>query len=322
MFNGCGFFDMSGDHLDISFRRTEEHWVIMTPKGSIRFTNFEIGDPVSGPNILLGSHETRIGEVVEWCKADPLHCHGSDHFRATANGDEAAGYYLIGNGLKIDKFPGGSFSFQEAGVIYREIPGQNSNIWLLHVVADRRGNPPIIPWESDRKTLFFSGNPNDRPLPEGAAYPDPLGLKGIPAVKTSLGPVDPDGYVNGSFSDLARRKTAGSPHIVEQGFIGDRATGPVVLLLKSDPGSLVSPPSRCGTERLLFVVKGSCRIGDADYRPGDVRIQRMDVLMPEMRVGDKGLEAVIIVADRRMPVQPSVIDSGAIDWAWNATLVN
>ena len=66
--------------------------------------------------------------------------------------------------------------------------------WRPDILDARcRGNPPIIPWESDLETLFFSGNPNDRPLPEGASYPDPLGPNGIPAISTSLGSVDSDG---------------------------------------------------------------------------------------------------------------------------------
>jgi hypothetical protein len=318
MFNGCGFHDMEGDFVDISFRNTEKNWVVMTPKGSIKFTNFEMGDPVSGPNVLLGYEHSKMGELVDWTKFDPLHSHGSDHFRAVTAAPENAGSQLIGNGIKIHKITPGTFSFQEAGVIYREIPEKNSNVWLLHFVADRRGNRGIIKWESDRETLAYSGNPNDIPLADDETYPDGLGRTGIPAISTTLGPVDSDGYLHGVFADLSARKKANAKHAVEKAFLGDRITGPVILLIKSDPNSVLSPPSQCGTERLLCVIKGSCRVGEAAYQAGDLRVQRMESTMPEIRVGKDGMEAVIIVGDRRKPVEVSAPDDAAIDWTWDA----
>lgn len=309
MFNGYEALTLTDEYLDLSFSNAEKPWTIMTEGGSIRFVTFDIGDPWSGPTVLLGYLNTKTDEVIDWSRVDPLHCHGSDHFRATASGN-----YLLGDGIQIHEVPAGGFSFQEAGVFYRELPDEDTMVWLLHVVGDRRGIRAFLPWHTDRAALVYSGNPNDIPLNKGETYIDGLGERGIPAITTSMGSCT-DGYLNGTIEELRASEAGSNKHAVETGLLGDRESGPVVMLLNGAANSLVSVPTSCETERVLFIAAGSCRVGDAEYQAGDARVQAAGSILPEIHSNDDGVRAVILIGDRRAQLTTHAADQEGIDWS-------
>ena len=80
---------------------------------------------------------------------------------------------------------------------------------------------------------------------------------------------------------------------------GEKATGPVVLLLHAAPGSVALPRLTAGTESVLLVVGGSCRVGESELSSGDFRMAAADLPLHPVTAGDDGLDAVFLVADRR-----------------------
>jgi hypothetical protein len=131
---------------------------------------------------------------------------------------------------------------------------------------------------------------------------NPGGAKGIAGVVTSFAPVR-QGYVAGSFADR-ERWTALAPGVTAAvGVWGDRATGPLALMINGEPGQAVAPAVTAASETLLLVVGGSCRIDGTPYEPGDLRSQPSGVPVGSVVAGDHGVELVAVVGDRRgLPV--------------------
>jgi hypothetical protein len=290
VFNGYEKLSLDSDHLDISYRRPNE-WPSLTPLGSIKSFTFAIGDVEVGPVIQLGMVTAVEGEVLDWPNnIDPPHFHGSDQFRVVVDGE----WNLINKPMKP-----GSFSFQESGLRYREHPGEGGAACTMLVVGDRRGIRPTILRAADRANLINTGSVNDKPLGEAEVYPHPTGPKGVAAINTSQGPCE-RGYLFGSFANMPSDVAVSTL----TGVFGDVDAGPVAHLLRCEANTDVLPESICATELLLLISGGSCRMGDQEYRAGDLRVQRADTPMPAVISGADGLNATLIIADRRVQLLP------------------
>ena len=306
MFNGYGVLTLDGDHLDISYRRPEE-WPNMTPQGSIKSFTFEMGDPETGPVFQLGIISPLDSEPLDWPNSiDPPHFHGTDQFRVISSGT----WHVANHSLSA-----GTFVFQESGLRYSEHPGEGGAAWIMLVLGDRRGARPTLVRDAHRETLINTGSTNDKPLADDETYPHPAGPRGVAAIATSEGPCQRC-YRVGSFAALAARARPGQPAQVS-GLLGDRDSGPVTLVARCAPGLALSPPSLCASERLLLISGGSCRIGDREYRAGDIRIQCGGDLLPAIIAGPEGLDITCVVADRRAAV---TAEGGASVpcWDWSA----
>jgi len=309
MFDGKGVISLNEDYLDFSFDKCDDKWTIMMPKGSVRFTTFDVGDEKAGPTVLFGYLDNSSDEVIPWDRVDPYHYHGSDHFRAVCKGN-----YLLTDGQNDKRMRSGDFHFQNAGVLYREIPEEDTCVWLMHVVGDRRGIRATIPSKSDREKLIYSGNPNDKPLGDDENYPDGIPRKGIPAIKSTLGSCNKDGYLDGSFDKLTGTQKTYNEGKVDWGYFGDSQRGPLSVLVNFNSNSTVSGESICNTERVIFVVGGSCLIGKTNYESGSIRIQSAGSTLPSITAGKSGVKLAILIADRRAIVESPPSDGAGMDW--------
>jgi hypothetical protein len=303
---GYGNLELQGDHLDLSYRDPAA-WPSLTPGGSIRSFTFDFGDPTAGPSVQLGLMTPVEGEALDWKHAiDPVHHHGSDQFRVISGGE----WNLAGKPITA-----GGYAFQESGWVYQEHPGPGGAAWVALVMGDRRGTPSTLRFARDRDTLFAAGADYGEPPPGSPPYPHPAGPKGIAAIATTAGFCE-KGYLLGTIADLAEDETA--PTMT--GLLGDATVGPVVHLLKSGSNDAAIPACTYPTELLLIVVRGSCRVGPTEYRGGDLRVQQADAAMEPLVGGPDGLEAVLIVADRRARPVPTA-NAAPPDWMFDADSV-
>lgn len=271
-------FEMEGDHVNINYRDTES-WPTKSPKKSLQTVRMNLGDPEAGPGFTIANIRTLPEEPLNWREeVDPVHFHGTDQFRAVSDG----GWSLAGREMKA-----ADFSFQESGWTYQEHPaGENEGAWMMWVMGDRRGKPASV----KRKII----ETYDTPIYQGGEYPHPAGPKGIAAIATTLGPCD-RGYLMGSVADLD--VSEGSAGV--SGLCGDEVAGPVIHVFKAAPGQTAIPSFVCNTELLLLVIAGDGKIGDHHYERGEVRVQRAGAPFPAVIAGDAGLQAVLVIADRR-----------------------
>jgi hypothetical protein len=290
---------LDGDHLDLTYR-DRDAWPSLTPAGSLKSFAFDIGDPVAGPTVLLGLVTKVEGEDLDWRHSvDPVHHHGTDQFRVIMGGE----WMLAGKPMAA-----GAYGFQEAGWVYQEHPIHGGPVWTLTMMADRRGARATLKLEKDLTTVIEGGELGaayGAPV-ESEPYPHPAGDKGLAAVATTLGPCE-RGYLSGRLADLGANDTPQAVTAV----LGDEKAGPVVHVLKAAPNETVAPACIYPTELVLSVVAGSCRVGATEYQAGDIRVQGADARMDAVVAGPDGVQAVLVVADRR--ASPSV-DGAAPDW--------
>ncbi len=294
-----GDLELSGDHIDLSYRDPQS-WPALLPSGGIRSFVFDIGDPEAGPSLQLGLISPVEGEVLDWKHSiDPVHHHGSDQFRVCLGGS-----WILANRT----MPVGALSFQEAGWVYQEHPTAGAPASIALLMADRRGTMSTLHFDRDKETIFAAGAEFGQPPEEEVPYPHPAGDKGIAAIATNRGGCQ-RGYLHVEPEEL----TDGD---VVTGLLGDPVAGPVVHAFRSAPDALVVPSCRFATEVVLIVAAGGCRIGDADYRAGDLRIQRADAPF-SVKAGSNGVELVLIVGDRR--AVGMVLDGSKPDWMTQAS---
>jgi hypothetical protein len=298
MFEADGFH-MSGDHLDVSFRRTDE-WS-PSPLRSIRSAAIRIGDAEVGPSVLLGAVTPLPEEPLDWTHGiDPMHFHGSDQFRLVVDGDWVTAR---------DPLTSGQFGFQEAGRVYQEHPANEAPSWLVLVYGDRRGEPATLTLEADRRALQNAAEIAGSALSTGGAYPHPAGPKGAPAVRTTAGgPIR--GQRRSSFGDSDGWRELEDGVGVFAGMWGDSAAGPMVLLVRAGAGEAV-PEATYSSEVLLVVANGSCRIGDAEYQAGDLRVQQANAPLASLVAGVDGVQLAIMLADRRAAVD---VAAESVEW--------
>jgi len=279
-------------HRDLSIRNTDEWPTVWS--ASMRGVGFgKCGDPDVGPSVGVLSVTPMLDELDWKHTIDPMHYHGSDQFRIVLDGEWV---------LARRPFGPGEFVFQEAGRVYQESPGQAERTCVLSSMGDRRGEPGTIKNDKDKRSLtaFMESRGLVAPglLTEGGQYPHPAGPKGIPAVATTIGGCE-RGYLWSSFADTTKWWKTSSGQSLFAGVWGEPVAGPVVYMIKAGSDQIVVPPSTFATERFLAVMGGSCEIGSSKFETGYVRFQPADSHMDAVLSGDRGLEAVLILADRR-----------------------
>jgi hypothetical protein len=79
----------------------------------------------------------------------------------------------------------------------------------------------------------------------------------------------------------------------------------------------VVPSAGYDTEIVLAIVRGSCRVADRTYIDGEVRIQKAGTVTDTIIAGADGLDAVLMIADRRCRPQIAASDTAAY---WPAKL--
>lgn len=243
-----------------------------------------IGDPACGPLIELTS---RPPEPEEMPRA-PAHAHASDNWRVTIQGTTNMGTYAYG---------AGEFRFQDGGVPY---PGDNlawgpSGGFGIIVFADRRGSPirfvdPDHPFQegADQGARAFAGA-------YGFELCDPC--PGAPAIRTTLGKTK-HGHLDAGFEDSDAWPEALPGVRLATSLLGEVGAGPVLALLRCDPGAPACPAGTVETEVFHAVVAGSCVVGGTRRALTDAWVTEPGV-QPEVVAGADGLSHVIVFADRR-----------------------
>ena len=280
MFTGHNGLELKGDSLKISYREADK-WTRLTPGGTLQSQVFDIGDEVSGPNIQLGNIVPSEEEKLDWRHSiDPLHHHGSDQFRTIFRGE----WRLAGRAM-----PAATWSFQDSGMVYQEHPREDEVASLMLIMGDKRGALPTLALKKDEETMIRPGGVYDLPDPN-KQYPHPAGNRGVAAIATSAGATR-NGFVWGDFDN--------SPAC---GLMGDAETGPVIYMLKGEPGEVLLPPSTSATEVVVAIVDGAASIGEETYLSSELRVQAAGRTMPAIVAGESGLKAIVVLADRRMPI--------------------
>ena len=263
-----------------SFREAEK-WVDFSNGKDLALL---VGDPECGPLIELTS---RPPEPDEMPRA-PAHGHASDNWRITIQGTTNMGTYAYGPG---------QFRFQDGGVPYAGDNlawGPEGGFGII-MFADRRGSP----------IRFVEP---DHPFQEGAdqgarAFADAYGFElrdpcpGAPAIRTNLGKTQ-FGHLDTGFEDSESWPEAAPGVRLATSLLGEVTAGPVLALLRCDPGAPACPAGTVDTEVFHAVVAGSCEVGGSTRTLGDAWLTSAGP-QPEVVAGPDGLSHIVVFADRR-----------------------
>ena len=243
-----------------------------------------LGDPECGPLIELTS---RPPEPEEMPRA-PAHGHASDNWRITIQGTTNMGRYAYGPG---------QFRFQDGGVPYAGDNlawGPEGGFGII-MFADRRGSPIRFVEE-------------DHPFQEGAdqgarAFADAYGFElcdpcpGAPAIRTTLGETT-HGHLDTGFGDSDSWQEVTPGVRLATSLLGEVTAGPVLALLRCDPGAPACPAGTVDTDVFHAVVAGSCLVDGSPRALGDAWVHEPGP-QPEVVAGPDGLSHIVVFADRR-----------------------
>ena len=289
MFQADGY-TLDSDHLDLTFLETSSWTTVGPPEFATPSQWVAIGDPVCGPGIQLGACGSLPQDV--WIDR---HYHGSDQFRCLVSGE-----FLLGR----KRMAKGDFAFQKSGQIYREgLAGSaESELWMFLVHGDRRGaRSTITRRDGSFPVTDISEDQWDRPVdsPDDPYWADlPGGAEGVPGVTATVA-TDGAGYSWGSFTDTIKWSPLSSGVVAAAGSFGNPEAGPIVVALHAEPAAVVLPAVSSATELVYVVVQGSSTIDGTHYGRGDIRIQQAGVGVDKIESGPDGLDAILLVADRR-----------------------
>ena len=271
-----GVLDMSmlqpGNWRESPFPRPGRHF------GAVFF-----GDDDSGPFAALNAIEPMEAPY----SPSPGHGHRSDSWRISIKGALRVG---------AQRYQPGSFRFQEAGLLY----GADDNGWSpdgaqsVVMMADRRGATAIAAEAKNAPLFKESAAAFDRwaGRPERKDYPI------VPGVATTLG-MPRFGRIDGSFEYAEGWREHSIGVHMEVGLCGDRASGPVVLLVAAEQGREAMPELRLPTEIMHVVIGGGGASGGRGLAPADVRLVEADAAGPAFTAGTPHLWLASIVGDRR-----------------------
>ena len=243
-----------------------------------------LGDPECGPLIELTS---RPPEPEEMPRA-PAHGHASDNWRITIQGTTNMGTYAYGPG---------QFRFQDGGVPYAGDNlawGPEGGFGII-MFADRRGSP----------IRFVE---RDHPFQEGAdqgarAFADAYGFAlcdpcpGAPAIRTNLGQTQ-FGHLDTGFEESDSWPEAAPGVRLATSLLGEVTAGPVLALLRCEPGAPACPAGTVDTEVFHAVVAGSCQVEGSPRALGDAWVAAPGP-QPGVVAGPDGLSHIVVFADRR-----------------------
>jgi hypothetical protein len=265
-----------------------------------RMQVFLLGDDEQGPFVLLSAFPPSDRPM----ELGVAHGHDSDNWRITLLGESHMGTASYG---------AGQFRFQDGGVPYGpddHATGPEGGYHLI-MFGDRRGFP-VKPVKSELKESFKQAAlKSSERLAIPILDPYPAEAHGL---RTSLGKTKKGGGLEGSFHDSeswieVRPGVRGAIAL-----LGTPEAGPIILLLKCEPGAVAAPPCEWSTEVLMMVVEGSCAIDDDSLELGDVRIQLPEQPLGTVRAGSAGLSLVVLIADRRSFPPRDINGPGAGTW--------
>jgi hypothetical protein len=290
------FGDVSeyADHVALSFNATERWSVPDELRASARTANtpFDttallIGDSMRGPLLLFLAVQPGFRPPDA-----EAHGHASDNFRISARGMLPMG---------SEQYREGEFRFQRGWKPYASdnyAHGEDGG-WTMLCFGDRRGArvrhvDPDAPahTQGDAKLAAWLGIDGD------LTSDDPEDTAGPSALATSLGEFRKP-HLNGSYAEAGEWPRADEATRAMSALMGDRESGPMIILSRTEPGALASGAFTVGTEVFHLVVRGSCAIGGVEQVAGDMRVQRPGVPIEPIAAGPEGVDELIVLGDRR-----------------------
>lgn len=273
-----GAWAQEGARTLLSFRDAEE-WADFNEGKDLAIL---IGDPDCGPLIEATS---RSPEPEEPFRA-PAHGHPSDNWRITLQGTTNMGR---------SAYTDGQFRFQDGGVPYAGDNlawGPDGGFGII-VFADRRGSPIRF---VDPDHEFQAG------ADEGAQmFADKYGFElrdPCPgAIRTTIGETS-WGRMEGNFSESGQWPEAVPGVRVLTSLCGDVAAGPVLVLLRCEPGKPAHSAGTLQTEVFHSVVGGSCVVEGSIMKLGDAWLTGPGD-QSEVVAGPDGLSQLVVFGDRR-----------------------
>ena len=174
-------------------------------------------------------------------------------------------------------------------------PGAPAGGFGIIMFADRRGSP-----------IRFV-DPNHE-FQEGAdagarAFADSFGFElcdpcpGAPAIHTTLGKTQ-HGHLDTGFEESDSWAEAAPGVRLATSLLGEVTAGPVLALLRCDPGAPACPAGTLQTEVFHAVVAGSCVVEGSPRGLGDAWVTAPGP-QPEVLAGPDGLSHIVVFADRR-----------------------
>ena len=301
MFRALGDFVGGDGYTNLSFRRPEQ-WASMPVEAPVRSTAALLGDEATGPVLLL--LELPPGVTLP---PAPAHGHASDTWRMPLAGTLPMG---------PDSYEPGEFRFQAGWKPYASdnLAGGPDGGWTALLFGDRRGLR-VRPVQADGPAV----SPLDRAASDwlrvggDLVSDDPAHAPGPSCLSTTIGDRPGRARINGSFGATDGWFRFGEARVAGA-WLGHPVTGPLVLLTAIGAGGRPLASYSFGTEVLRLVVRGSCQIGEAWYRAGDIRVEHAGSCGPA-KAGPDGVDEVVIIADRRFATSDSIRDPG-----WASTL--
>ena len=287
---------------ELSFRSLDGWTSFFGDAVSVNFVT--VGDDLTGPALSLVAYAP--GEFP----SSPAHSHASDSLRLCFDGEYGVGRTTYG--------PGG-FRFQKGWVPYTGERFGTDGCWVLIMGGDRRGSrarPVDEELATSELEMMVRQGTKELVTSFGITVDDwlsddPADTAGPSALVATMGVPTPSGKIDGTLGDPGW-EPVGPGTRAAIALLGEPERGPVVVLSTTEADQRAMARCRFGTEVVRMVVRGRCTIGDREYGPGDLRIQRAETWCDEAVAGPEGLDEVLVIADRRHAA-PSVdaIDAGA-----------
>lgn len=279
-----------GDVSTLSFRESNG-WTRVSPdKMSPPSQWISIGDPECGPAVQLGIC-LPVSEKL-WLDT---HYHASDQLRVVVQGGFQLQRKLMGPG---------DFGYQVAGIPYREaiVPGDGDALWMFALQAERRGaRSTTTRLDGSFELGEVAEDQLDRPVdsPDDPYWLDvPGGSKGRAALATSEGRTI-GGFNWGKFDDAASWAAIAEGVTGCAALLGDVVAGPMVITMRAAAGTVIMLPIMFDTETVVAPVAGTLLAGDDRLEAGDVRFERTGAQRAALVAGDRGVDLVYVIADRR-----------------------
>ncbi len=273
-------------------------WSAMPIDPTTRQLRIFLGDAVSGPLAWMFN-----GTPVASQWPPQPHLHRSPTFRIALG--KQPRQMLLNNSW----YGEGDYFLLDANKVYTD-PNGIEGFQTLLIFADRRGMHPVrraaaapsaeaLLAENEAKFTSFAGC-----LPALLTRNEDA-VAGV-AITTHERHYQ-GGQARGSLHETAswHRLSDGSRFAAV--FMGDAATGPVVVLSENVAGAVESPAGRCAGDMLRVIAGGSCTIGDQRYDAGAFVALEAGAPIGAVVHGAEGSRQLVMVCDRRcwVPVDDS-----------------
>ena len=253
---------------------------------SFRAAPIFLGDPENGPFLeLFNSGPSDLGLL-------PPHHHRTDSFRMpVAHQTEQ----LKESGKWLGE---GDFYLMAANQVYTETVSPDGHMVFL-VYGDRRGGAAIMakgdPVENTQQFRSFLAGFGFEDTPLHQTDEDAvLGLS------TTLGELrERTPRLLGSMSEDSSWVKLSDGSTVAAVLLADPKTGPLVLLTNNAPGAIEGPHGSHATDSFRLIVKGSCTVGEREYKSQHFRATEAGVEEGPIVHGPEGSTQVLVFADRR-----------------------